>query len=146
MKAGDVIASTTSKDRVERRKEIHTTKLWESKRYWRYSQEKMQELIKQGRIIQTRPGAVPQLKRYLDEMPGVPVQDIWTDIPVIKTVPRRAYPILLKSPSPSWSASLPPRPTPATLCSTRSAAAAPPSMPPRSSGGAGSASTSRTSP
>src|SRR5262249_30228841 len=30
--------------------------------------------------IQTRPGAVPAYKRYLDEMPGVPLQDIWDDI------------------------------------------------------------------
>ena len=52
-------------------------------RHWRYSKEKMQELIRQGRIIQTRPGAVPQYKRYLDEMPGQPVQNLWTDIPVI---------------------------------------------------------------
>ena len=40
-------------------------------RYWRYSQERMQHLIDQGRIIQRRPGAVPAYKRYLDEMPGV---------------------------------------------------------------------------
>ena len=52
-------------------------------RYWRYSKEKMDELIKQGRIIQTRPGAVPQYKRYLDEMPGVPVQNLWADLPVL---------------------------------------------------------------
>ncbi|MGD0266195.1 MAG: DNA methyltransferase [Candidatus Methylomirabilota bacterium] len=52
-------------------------------RYWRYSKERMEELYRQGRIIQTRPGAVPQYKRYLDEMPGVPVQNIWTDVPVI---------------------------------------------------------------
>jgi len=52
-------------------------------RYWRYSREKMQQLIRQGRIIQTRPGAVPQYKRYLDEMPGVSVQNLWDDIPVI---------------------------------------------------------------
>ena len=49
-------------------------------RYWRYSQERMQELVEAGRIIQTKPGRVPQYKRYLDEMPGVPLQDIWTDI------------------------------------------------------------------
>lgn len=49
-------------------------------RYWRYSKEKMNELIKQDRIVQTKPGAVPRYKRYLDEMPGVPIQDIWTDI------------------------------------------------------------------
>ena len=53
------------------------------KRYWRYSEKKMAELIRQGRIIQTRPGAVPQYKRYLDEMPGVPVQNLWTDLPVL---------------------------------------------------------------
>jgi DNA modification methylase len=52
-------------------------------RYWRYSKEKMQELIKQGRIIQTQPGTVPQYKRYLDEMKGMPVQNLWDDISVI---------------------------------------------------------------
>lgn len=52
-------------------------------RYWRYSKEKMDELIKAGRIVQTRPGAVPAYKRYLDEMPGVPVQNLWADLPVI---------------------------------------------------------------
>ena len=49
-------------------------------RYWRYSQERMQELIDAGRVVQRRPGAVPAYKRYLDEMPGVPLQDLWTDI------------------------------------------------------------------
>ena len=48
-------------------------------RYWRYSREQMDELIAEGRIVQTSPGAVPRYKRYLDEMPGVPLQDIWTD-------------------------------------------------------------------
>jgi DNA modification methylase len=52
-------------------------------RYWRYSRQKMEELIRQGRVVQTSPGAVPAYKRYLDEMPGVPVQDLWNDIPPI---------------------------------------------------------------
>lgn len=52
-------------------------------RYWRFSKERMDELIKQGRIVQTAPGAVPQYKRYLDEMPGLPVQNLWTDLPII---------------------------------------------------------------
>ena len=52
-------------------------------RYWRYSKEKMEELIRQGRVIQTRPGAVPQYKRYLDEMPGVSVQNLWADLPIL---------------------------------------------------------------
>ena len=49
-------------------------------RYWRYSQERMNELIAEGRIVQTAPGTVPKYKRYLDEMPGKPVQDMWTDV------------------------------------------------------------------
>lgn len=49
-------------------------------RYWRYSKERMQELFDEGRIIQTKPGRVPQYKRYLDEMPGVALQNDWTDI------------------------------------------------------------------
>lgn len=49
-------------------------------RHWRYSREKMQDLIDRGLIVQTRPGAVPQFKRYLDTMPGVPVSDDWGDI------------------------------------------------------------------
>lgn len=49
-------------------------------RYWRYSRAKMEKLIAEGRIIQTKPGNVPLFKQYLDEMPGVPLQDLWTDI------------------------------------------------------------------
>jgi DNA modification methylase len=49
-------------------------------RFWRYSKEKMQHLIDQGRIVQSKPGSVPQYKRYLDEMPGVPMQNLWDDI------------------------------------------------------------------
>jgi len=49
-------------------------------RYWRFSKERMQELYNQGRIVQTKKGTVPRYKRYLDEMPGVPLQDIWDDL------------------------------------------------------------------
>lgn len=49
-------------------------------RYWRYSQERMNSLIAEGRIIQTSSGTVPKYKRYLDEMPGKPVQDMWMDV------------------------------------------------------------------
>lgn len=54
-------------------------------RYWRFSQKNMQELYDQGRIIQTAPGRVPQQKRYLDEMPGVPIQDLWLDIKPVQS-------------------------------------------------------------
>jgi DNA modification methylase len=53
-------------------------------RYWRFSRERMEELHREGRIIQTRPGVVPQQKRYLDEMPGVPLQDLWIDINTVQ--------------------------------------------------------------
>ena len=49
-------------------------------RYWRYSEDKMKELIDQGRIFQSRKGVVPRYKRYLDEMSGSPLQDVWNDI------------------------------------------------------------------
>jgi adenine-specific DNA-methyltransferase len=49
-------------------------------RFWRFSKETMERLYKEGRIVQTSPGAVPRQKRYLDEMPGVPLQDLWLDI------------------------------------------------------------------
>lgn len=49
------------------------------KKYWRYSEEKARKLVAEGRIVQPSPGAVPRYKRYLDEMPGVAIQDLWTD-------------------------------------------------------------------
>jgi DNA modification methylase len=63
-------------------------------RHWRYSKENMEALIKAGRVVQTKPGAVPQYKRYLDEMPGVPIQDIWADIDPINSMAteRLGYP------------------------------------------------------
>lgn len=53
-------------------------------RYWRFKRERMEELYQQGRIIQTKPGTVPAQKRYLDEMPGVPLQDLWLDINTVQ--------------------------------------------------------------
>jgi hypothetical protein len=53
-------------------------------RFWRFKKERMEELYRQGLIVQTKPGAVPQQKRYLDEMPGVPLQDVWTDVASIQ--------------------------------------------------------------
>ncbi|WP_017721817.1 DNA methyltransferase [Kamptonema formosum] len=55
------------------------------KRYWRYSQEKMRELIAEGRVVQTKPERVPRYNRYLDEMPGVPLQNIWDDIKPVQS-------------------------------------------------------------
>lgn len=49
-------------------------------RYWQYSKENMEKLYKEGKIYQSKPGAVPRRKMYLDEANGIPLQDIWTDI------------------------------------------------------------------
>ncbi|MFM2380632.1 MAG: hypothetical protein RLZZ143_3215 [Cyanobacteriota bacterium] len=57
-------------------------------RYWRYSKNRMEELYQQGRIIQTKPGTVPRYKRYLDEMQGIPLQDLWNDISPISSQAR----------------------------------------------------------
>jgi hypothetical protein len=54
-------------------------------RYWRYNKEKMEQLLVDGRVIQPRPDAVPRYKRYLDEMKGVAIGDMWWDIPAINS-------------------------------------------------------------
>ena len=48
-------------------------------RYWGYAKDGMVAMAEQGRLAYTRTG-VPRFKRYLDEMPGVPLQNDWTDI------------------------------------------------------------------
>ncbi len=50
-------------------------------RYWRYSKDRMDELISKGLVVQAKPGAVPRRKYYLDEGRGVAVQSLWDDIP-----------------------------------------------------------------
>ncbi len=49
-------------------------------RVWRWTKERMLEAYKNGLIVQTKPGVVPRLKRYLDEQEGTPIDDIWDDI------------------------------------------------------------------
>jgi DNA modification methylase len=53
-------------------------------RHWRYSRARMQQLIDEGRVIQTNPGTVPMYKRYLDESRGVPLTTNWTDISLLR--------------------------------------------------------------
>jgi len=52
-------------------------------RYWAYSKDKMQELWDQGRIVKTLTGKL-YYKRYLDESKGVPLQNLWTDISMLR--------------------------------------------------------------
>ena len=60
-------------------------------RYWAYSKENMEEFERQGRLYYTNTG-MPRLKYYLDEMPGMPVQDIWSDISHVLGDQRLGYP------------------------------------------------------
>ena len=50
-----------------------------SGRHWMYDDSGIQQLLEDGRIFWTRNG-VPRLKVYLDEHPGMPAHDVWTDI------------------------------------------------------------------
>jgi len=52
--------------------------------HWRWSQENIDMLIGEGLIVLTRTGR-PSVKRYLDNMPGHSIGDVWTDIPEINS-------------------------------------------------------------
>lgn len=52
-------------------------------RYWRYSEERMRQLIEDGMVVQPSLGAVPRRKQYLDEGKGVPIQSLWDDLPAL---------------------------------------------------------------
>jgi len=51
---------------------------------WRCPKTKMQELHDTGRLHYTKSGGVEYV-RYLDEMPGTPLQDVWDDIAPINS-------------------------------------------------------------
>ena len=53
-------------------------------RVWRWTKERMEQAYRDGMVVQLQPGAVPQQKRYLDEMPGTPVDTIWDDVQPIQ--------------------------------------------------------------
>jgi DNA modification methylase len=63
-------------------------------RVWRWTKERMQIAYDAGLVIQTKPGNVPQLKRYLDEQRGRPLGDVWSDIPPLNSqaAERLGYP------------------------------------------------------
>ena len=62
-------------------------------RAWRFTEENMLKLEAEGRIYPTL-GGIPQLKRYLDELDGEAVNDLWIDIPPInpRAKERLGYP------------------------------------------------------
>jgi adenine-specific DNA-methyltransferase len=51
---------------------------------WRCPVETMQRYEQEGRVYYTRNGR-PRYKRFIDEMPGMPLQDVWTDVPPVNS-------------------------------------------------------------
>lgn len=50
-------------------------------RHWAYIPSQLEEFEKQGRIHwPKKEGGMPRLKQYPEDLPGVPLQDIWSDI------------------------------------------------------------------
>lgn len=48
--------------------------------HWKYPIERLDELDREGKIYWPPNGEIPRLKQFLDEMPGMPIQSIWTDV------------------------------------------------------------------
>ena len=67
--------------------EFHGTRPYKG-RYWAYSRENMEKFFAEGRLYFPKNGGTPSYKRYLDEMPGVPLQNDWDDI---RPVPPNEY-------------------------------------------------------
>jgi site-specific DNA-methyltransferase (adenine-specific) len=51
-----------------------------NRRFWAYSRDNMRRFAEEGRLVYAASG-MPEYKRFLDEMPGVPLQNAWHDIP-----------------------------------------------------------------
>lgn len=49
-------------------------------RFWAYSKENMEKFYQDSRLYFPKNGGTPSYKRYLDEMPGVPIQNDWDDV------------------------------------------------------------------
>ena len=57
---------------------------------WYVSNEKMQTLHDEGRLEYNKQG-IPRIKRFMEEMQGIPVRDTWEDISSIQAVEKRDY-------------------------------------------------------
>jgi DNA modification methylase len=54
-------------------------------RVWRWTKDRMQKAYDDGLIVQPSAGSVPRFKRYLDKQRGIPLGDVWTDIPPLNS-------------------------------------------------------------
>lgn len=60
-------------------------------RTWRWTRDRMEQAYADGLVVQTAPGRVPRLKRYLDEQRGKPLGDTWTDIAPLNSRARERW-------------------------------------------------------
>ena len=63
------------------------------KRFWAYSKDNLIQFWKEDRLTHRETG-MPRLMHFAEEMPGIALQDLWTDIPPIsaKAAERLGYP------------------------------------------------------
>ena len=59
-------------------------------RYWAYSKSNLVSFWNEGRLIHRETG-MPRLMQFADDMPGVPLQDLWDDIPPVSGNERLGY-------------------------------------------------------
>ena len=60
-------------------------------RYWAYSKANLAGFWNEGRLIHRETG-MPRLMQLAEDMPGVPLQDLWDDIPPVLGSERIGYP------------------------------------------------------
>lgn len=62
--------------------------------HWKFTVERLDQLDAAGRIYWPAKGGWPRYKRYLDEVRGIPLGDVWTDIPPVnaRAAERQGYP------------------------------------------------------
>ncbi len=53
-------------------------------RVWAYKTQTLDALDKSGLVVWSK-GQVPRVKKYLHEMTGAPLQEIWTDVPILSS-------------------------------------------------------------
>lgn len=58
---------------------------------WHISKERMQMLHDDNRLEYSSKSGIPRVKKYLDELDGIPVKDVWSDIKQIQGVEKLDY-------------------------------------------------------
>ncbi len=59
-------------------------------RVWRWTKDRMMKAWEEGRVVVPKKGGIAQGKRYLDEMSGTTVTDVWNDIEHLHGVQQEA--------------------------------------------------------